>query len=350
MSEKKSQQNSGEEIDLGQLFNAIGKLFKKIYSFIGWIFKSLFSIVIYALKPIVNNIKLISIILLVMAIAGYTLDKIKRPVYSSKMIVEPYFESKYQLVNNIDYYNALIKSNNSTELAKIFEIDTLAAKKIVSFELEIGPETKNDLLLEYNEYISEVDSVIANNVSFTEYVDNRDILAGKTFSIVAESYKSDIFKSLEKGFINTFENKYSKKLKKLRDSSLLAKRFAYLNELEKIDSLQSTYLYIKKTESEDSKVSIGPSSLFPLLQEKTQTKEFELFQEELIIREKIREIDNTLIRESEFCDILANFKEAGEIETDITSRFLFIFPLLSFLALVLLFILFNVFKFIRKYE
>ena len=60
--------SQNEEVDLGQLFNAIGKLFEKLIAFIGKIFKALFSTVIYALKPIVNHFKVIAIVVMVAAI------------------------------------------------------------------------------------------------------------------------------------------------------------------------------------------------------------------------------------------------------------------------------------------
>ena len=40
MSENLPKNSQNEEVDLGQLFNAIGRLFEKIFSFIGRIFKS----------------------------------------------------------------------------------------------------------------------------------------------------------------------------------------------------------------------------------------------------------------------------------------------------------------------
>ena len=55
MSELKSTDPNNEEVDLGQLFNAIGRLFDKFFAFLGKLLKGLLEIVIYSLKPIVNN-------------------------------------------------------------------------------------------------------------------------------------------------------------------------------------------------------------------------------------------------------------------------------------------------------
>lgn len=350
MSEKLPQQSQSEEVDLGQLFNAIGRLFEKLFAFIGRIFKAIFSAIIYALKPVVNNFKLISIIVMIAGIIGFVSDKLKDTVYYSDMLVKPYFDSKYQLANNVDYFNALIDSENLPELARIFEIDTSEAKELISFEIEIGPETQNDLLIEYDEYISSIDSILADDVTFDDYVLNRGILEGKIFSIKAKSYKVDVFQSLEKGFENTFENDYSVKLKKIRDSSLLVKRAAYNKELEKIDSLQQTYLQIMKMESENGGSTVSPNSFLPIMQERTKTREYDLFQEELKIREKIRSLDETLIEESDYFDILSRFEEVGTKETSYFSTYIFVIPALSIAILAYLYILLSIVNYIKNYE
>lgn len=350
MSDNKSQPSQNEEVDLGQLFNAIGRMFDRFFKFLGNIFKGLFSVIIYALKPVVNNIKIISIVVMAAVIVGFIADYFKSPVYYSDMLVRPYFDSKYQLANNIDYYNALIESSNYGELASVFDIDAIEAKELLSFEIEIGPETQNDLLREYDEYIRSIDSTLANDVTYDDYISNRDILAGTIFSIKAKSTKHDIFKSLESGFVETLENDYSRKLKRKRDSSLLVRVKGYQEEIHRIDSLQGIYLNIMKSESEDNKISISSSSLFPLMQERTKTREYDLFQEELAIREKARKLEETLIEESDYFDILSGFEEVGTKESELIDKYTIVFPILSVIVMALVLILSNLYKFIKEYE
>ena len=47
-----------------------------------------------------------------MSIVGYVLETTRPTLYQSEMLVKPYFESKYQLVNNISFFNALIANEN----------------------------------------------------------------------------------------------------------------------------------------------------------------------------------------------------------------------------------------------
>ncbi|APY08465.1 hypothetical protein BWZ20_09215 [Winogradskyella sp. J14-2] len=350
MSDKLPQDSTNEEVDLGQLFNAIGKLFEKLFAFIGKIFKGLFTFIIYSLKPIVNNFKLLAIVLMLAAIVGFLVEKYSKAVFKSDMLVKPYFESKYQLDNNINYFNALISSQNYLQLSNIFEIDTTVAKELIGFELTIGPETQNDLLKEYDDYIKSIDSTLAAEVTYEQFIDNRDILSGTVFSIQAYASKKDIFSNLEKGFIKTFENEYSKKLKRIRDSALIINKETYLKELQKTDSLQKIYLSIKKSESEKGEVVIGAKGFLPFMQQKTTTNEYELFQEELLIRNKIREIDEQLIEESDYYDILSSFEEVGTRHTLFYQKYSVIFPILAFLVMLLGYFSLKFFKFIKEYE
>ncbi|MFP4844575.1 hypothetical protein [Winogradskyella sp. PE311] len=350
MSEKSPQESQNEEVDLGVLFKAIGESFEKLFRFISNIFKGTFSLIILALKPIVNNFKLVAIILMVSALVGFFIEKVKEPVYVADMLVRPYYDSKYQLSNNVNYFNALIGSKNYAELSVIFEIDSsTTAKELLGFDIEIGPETQNDLIKEYDDYIKSLDSTLAVDVTYEDFISNRDILAGRIFSIKAKSTSNNVFPSLEKGFIKTLENEYSIKLKKRTDSIRKVKRKSYLDELERVENLQKTYLDIKKTESEKDLVKVA-GGVLPLIQEKTETKEFELFKEELKIRGALRLIEEEMVDEGQYYDILSSFEEVGAKEKDFFEEYSIIFPALALIILILGYSFIKVFKFIKEYE
>ena len=104
MSQEVPQGSQNEEVDLGQLFNMIGKLFDKFFNFISSIFKAIYSVFIYALKAIVTNFKIIAVVLVLAAVLGFVLQRTQKDIYESQMLVKPYFDSKFQLVTNINYY------------------------------------------------------------------------------------------------------------------------------------------------------------------------------------------------------------------------------------------------------
>ena len=97
--------------------------------------------------------------MLIAAIVGYALEKSRPTIYSTEMLVEPYFNSKYQLVTNIIFFNALISNNEKETLKELFCVGDDVINEVRSFEIEPGPETENDKLLQYEEFISKLDSV-----------------------------------------------------------------------------------------------------------------------------------------------------------------------------------------------
>ncbi|WP_047549264.1 hypothetical protein [Psychroserpens sp. Hel_I_66] len=346
----KQDKNSTEELDLVVFFSLIGNVFSKIYKFFASIIKGIFSVFVFALKAIIDNFKIICIVLLSSFIIGFSIDKTKEPIYFSKMLVKPYFESKYQLVNNIDYYNALISIDNYDELSNIFQIPKEDTKELVSFQIEVGPETENDLIRQYDEYVQSIDSIRAQDISFEDFVDNRDLFSSDLFTIEVKSYKRDIFKSLTKGFESTFSNEYSKKLMKRRDSTIVIKKLAYRKDLQKIDSLQKVYLRILQEESKKGSVSIGLEGLIPLTQDRTITREFEMFQNELRIRDSIRVLDQQIIEQNVYYDVLSTFSDVGLKSDDILKKFALLLPALAFIILCLTFLGIKTIRFVSKYE
>ena len=350
MSNKLPEQPNNEEVDLVIIFRLLGRAFSKLFRAIGSFFHFIFRLVVFALKPIVENFKLISVVLIGAALVGYFVEKFKDPVYSSSMLVKPYYDSEYQLTTNINYFNSLIGSGNYKELSEIFEIDSLTtAKQLLGFEIQIGPETQYDLIREYDEYMQSIDSTLVIEMTFEDFLEKRDILAGTIFSITANATENDIFPSLEKGFVKTFENEYSKKLKAKTDSIRRVKKQTFLQELKRVQDIQETYLEIKKNESSKGEATYA-SGTIPLVQEKTKTREYDLFQEELRIRRAIRTIDEELLDKNEYYDILSRFEEVGTIQTSIFNKYTFIFPALIFVLMVLAYTFFRVFKFIKDYE
>lgn len=350
MSEQLPQQPKDEEIDLGQLFNAIGKLFERLFNFIGSIFKGIFSAIIYSIKPLVKHFKLVLIALVIVSVLGYVYEKVKEPVYLSKMLVKSHFGSKYQLANNIDYFNSLIGSENLLELSNIFEIDTTKAKQLVSFELEAGPETQNDLFIEYDEYVQLIDTSLVDELSYIEFVKNRDLLSGSLFAIKAKSYKNDVFQDLQEGFRKTLENDFAKHQKKVRDTMASIERERLLKQLGRLDSIQKTYLEVIRNESEKSNVSLDFGNALPLQEEKTTTKEYELFQKEQEIGRVLTALEQAVAEENTYYDVLSGFDKIGTRDKSLGQRYFILFPLSLLGMFYVFFLAVKAFNFIKNYE
>lgn len=350
MSENLQNKQASEEIDLGQLFNSIGRLFERLFRVIASFFKGIFSFFIFIIKTVINNIKIIAAVVIISGAIGYGLERVKPKRYSSQMLVKPYFDSKYQLVNNINYFNALISDEDYKSLGEIFNIEESSAKEINTFEVNPGPESENELVQQYHVYIKSIDSIMAQDIDLEQYVENRNIYSSDFFEIRVESTKKDIFKSLENGLNSSFENTFSAKKIKKRDSLIFLQKESLRRSIRAIDSLQSVYINVLTEESKSKSSSVSLTEAFSLDPNKSDTKEFELLNQKLGLEKQLLALEEKKVEEDVFFDTLSGFQGIGTEVDKITVKYSLVFPFLSFLFLCLIFIARRTVKFVKNYE
>ncbi|MBU2938044.1 hypothetical protein KO494_00700 [Lacinutrix sp. C3R15] len=349
MSEKQTETSASDEIDLGQLFNVIGSLFDRFTNFIKSIFKGILSFIVSILRVVIKNFKIILITVLVSGILGYVIEKIKPATYGSSMLVKPYFDSKFQLVTNIDYFNALIGNKDYTTLSNIFHLDQESVKQIKKFEIAPGPETENDRIIQYDKFIKSIDSIRAADIEFEDFVENRSIYSGDFYEINVESYKKDIFSSLEKGLNSSFTNEYSLKKMKKRDSLIIIQKENILASIQELDSLQQIYVNVLNEEAKSGSGNINFDGGYPLKQEKSNTKEYELLNQQLKLRTELRVLEEKKIEEDVFFDTISSFQKIGTKSDKISEKYSLIFPILAVIFLLILHITVTIVKFVNAY-
>jgi hypothetical protein len=351
MSDKLPEQNNSEEVDLGQLFTLIGNAFNRLFSFIGSIFKAIFSVLVLTLKAVIVNFKIIVITMIIAGVLGYALDKYKPSLYSSIMLVKPYFDSKYQLVNTIDYYNALLESKEYNTLSEVFSLEEEEVKEITNFEINPGPETENEKIVQYNNFLKSVDSVYASEITFDDFVENRSIYSGELFEIKVFSYKKDIFQKLEDGLGGSFTNVYSEKKMKKRDSLISIQKENIEKQLIEVANLQNVYIKVLEEESKSAptEISIGGEGL-AFNKDKTQTKEFELLNTEIKLRNELKALDEQKVEEDVFFDVIASFQQVGSRDIKWYQMYMLIFPMLAFVLLCFVYLTNRLVRFVKQYE
>ncbi|MGB6268418.1 MAG: hypothetical protein WBF67_05350 [Olleya sp.] len=345
-----SKPGNNEEVDLIVFFNLIGNAISKVFNFFAGILKTIFSTVIYALKVLFKSWKIVLGIMLLAAILGYALEKVKPTVYSTSMLVEPYFNSKYQLVNNIDYFNALIKNNDTKSLKSIFKVDESVINQIEGFEIQPGPETENDRLLQYEEFISKLDSVRAQEYLFDDFIENRSVYSGRYFLIIAYASKPNVFKSLEEGILTSFVNSYSDKAMKRRDDLIKIQKENLDEQLRQVKELQKIYIDVIEKESDRTQSSFKVGDISISGSDKQNTKEYELLREEQRIRNELKQLEEQKIQEDVIFEVLSSFQEVGNKTSSWKEKYSLVFPLLAFGLLILFFAAKKIINFTLNYE
>ena len=343
-------QKQNEEVDLIVFFNLIGNAINKVLDFFKGIFKTLFSAIIYALKTLFKSWKIVLGLLVVAAGIGYAVEKSRPTIYSTEMLVEPYFNSKYQLVTNINYFNALIANKEKETLKQIFKVNDDVIDEVKGFAIEPGPESENDRLLQYEEFINQLDSVRAQEYSYEQFLENRSVYAGKYFLIKASAYKSNVFKDLEEGILSSFTNDYTDKEMKRRDELLEIEKENLEEQLKQVKELQKVYINVLEKESDNKKSNVTLGELSISTKDKQTTKEFELLQEEQKIRNSIQKIETEKIEQDVVFELISSFQRVGNVSFSWFEKYSVIFPVLAFLLLILFFVAKKIIIFTLNYE
>jgi len=353
MSDSKKQKSSSnsEEIDLIIFFNLIEKAFSRLIRFFVSIIKAIFVYIIYAIKAVLEHWKLIFTVLAIAFVLGYFLEKRHTQVYKSSMLVRSYFESKYQLISNVDYYNSLIKNKDYKTIKEIFSITDDQVRAIKGFGIVPGPETENDKIIEYEKFLKRIDSNRIDEISFKQFIDNRTIYSGNLFLLTAEAYKKNVFLALEKGLNSSFSNKYSQKKKSTRDSLIAIQKENIKDNLREMDSLQQVYIGVLKSESDsdNSSISIGGETI-SLPKEKTSTREYELLNKQIELRNRLQKLDEEKVEDDVFFDVISSFQKIGNPVNRLVDKHHLTFPIFAFTFMVFLFLLKKVIIYAKNYE
>ena len=344
MSTKK--QNNDEEVDLGSLFTVIGKGFKNFFNFIGNIFKGIFHRLILILLFLKLHILKFSVAVLIGGIVGFFLESNKETKFSSNLIVKPNFESTQLLYENINYYNDLVKQQNTKHLASIFKIDTSKAAALRKFE--ITPlMNSNDIINAYDNFILEVDTLTVKSYDFDNFESSFTDFDYLVHNIEVQATVSDIFSELENTIINSIEkNTFFNKIKNLTKENLNTKDSILKANFIEVDSLRSVYMRAilegAKNNSNGTNIELGSKSNI--------TKENDLFEIDRKIIYDLSQTYEDIATKSDVINIISNFKPEGSEIKGITKNLIFIMAVLGFLLTLFIILLFDLNKYLEDYK
>jgi hypothetical protein len=187
--------SENEEIDLGVLFNSIGRVVSKLFVTIRSFIKVVLNTILVAAIFVRTRIVYFSFACAIGLLAGVFVERLIPLKYIATATLEPHFDSARQLYSNVEYLNDLANQRDAIQLGAFFGIAPSDAEKIVS--VEINPfVTETRLLQEYNAYVTELDSLVATETSFKEYIKQMSSYDRKIHVLRIESSKQDLFGSL----------------------------------------------------------------------------------------------------------------------------------------------------------
>jgi hypothetical protein len=303
--------NESEEIDLGVLFNAIGNGISRLFTAIGnsimFVLNTILQLAVFVRKRIVY-FALASILGLA---AGVFLER-KIPLkYVATATVEPNFDSARQSYGNINYLNDLATQKDSVQLASFFGISLSEAASLI--KLEITPfVTKTSLLQEYNDYTMGLDSLVATEMSYKQYVKQINDFERKTHMLKAESTEQGVFSKLLSPLITSVsEPAYFKEQQATQLANLELMDSITQVSIVQADSLLSLFEEVRIVEA--NKAFSNGTNLY--MSEATEDNaEIALLNRKITLSEQIEKIRLDKLKARNVVDIVAAFPKVGYLE------------------------------------
>lgn len=346
----KNLENNSEEIDLLQLFGFFESKIKGFFRLIFKGFKVIFDVVISFLQILQQHFIKVSVAVIVAFGVGFAYDMYKPKVYGSKMIVKPLFESKYQLVTNIKYYNELVKNKQYDKLSSIFDLTKEETQSLCSFEIKDGPESEKEKTKLYNEFMKSLDSAAAATVNYDKFVENITIYDARLYEIEVKSSMNDVFGKLSKGFKKTFKsNEYSEENKRKKDTLFKLQKESIEKSLADIDALKEVYIK-ELSKDKTQKVELFGSAALKLSDEQQKTKEFEMLQLQISEQKKLTTLQEDAIKENQLFEVVSDFQLIGSVNGGFFKKMKFVLPLIVFLLMIALILGVKFNKFVENYN
>tara|TARA_Y100000385_G_scaffold290298_1_gene362887 strand:+ start:1388 stop:2455 length:1068 start_codon:yes stop_codon:yes gene_type:complete len=343
-----------EEVDLGQLFKMIGNAFQRLFQFIGSIFNTLFLAFVW----FVFFIRKRAVVLLIAAVAGLSLglilDKTLPPTYKSSITVKQNYATGENLYGSLDYYNSLLNDGDYEVLKRALGLKKNISEEIIGIEIE-PIITDNDRVVMFDKYINGLDSLAASKVEYEEFVENIEDYKHQMQQISIKSKTRANFKNVFDnviGDINTnifFVNEQAKDLTELNQQ-----KAALEQSLAQSDSLQRTYKRVLEQQME-SKSTSETSITFEGNNDKNNTREFDLYINDIELRREIVQIERKLKDKQNIVEIISGKQDSGFVDDTrellgltLSSKryYLVLFTILAFIILLGIEFL----KFLEKYK
>ena len=314
MSTNPNTPNNSEEVDLGQLFKLIGAAFDRFFNFIYSIFKGLFSVFIWFVFFIKKHI----IILVVAGIIGIGIgilsSKTSQAKYQSSVTLVQNYQIGENLYSAVGYYNDLLKQSDYEILGKALNLNEEKANSILSFDVK-PVVSENQKLLAFNNYMKGLDSLAATKIEYEDFLKNNEDYTFTHQQISIESTQRNSFKSVFENIVESinsnpfFVNEQRKdiaELNQIKNALELA--------LVKSDSLQNTYKRVLEMSSKSDKSSeIGIT--FEGSNDTEKTKEFDLYQSDLELRNQLVQIERNIQDKQYIVEMISNKQDSGFAST-----------------------------------
>lgn len=344
---RNQQPRDNEEIDLGQLFNAIGKIFDRFFRFIGRIFTGIFGGLLLILLFFQRHFIKFLIVGLVGVIIGAILDYYKEPEYSSTMVIEPNFNSVQQLYNNIGFYNELAKAQDYNSLSEALKISDEEAENITSFRVESYSDENQKILL-FDKFVRSLDSTTRKAIDMEAYLKNFNSLDARFHTISVTAKSNTIAKKIQPAIISSISNNgYFNLQKDVSDTNLKLQDSLYKKQIAEIDSLQNLYQKVMLKQAEHAiqgtNINFGEKG-------SDNNKELALINKMEQLKLGLVELNEERGNKSSILNVISDFPRKGVREKGFWNSYKFLVPVVLLSLTILFFVLMSLNYYLKSHS
>jgi hypothetical protein len=301
MSTTDQKPSSGDEIDLGQLFQKIGYGIRR-----GWL-GTMYLFALIRRVPLENRFSFLGIVGVSVSLAIAYSILLKKSYYESTLILNSSYLNKRLVDNSIEKIDALANEQDKDGLARLFNIPDSLADNIIGFEakpLIIEADViQLELLKEQLRSAEGADEAVIEDVLRRIEIENRH-----SFEITIRTLNPTIIPNLQDALVGYFRNTdYVKRRIEINKLNLEQRRAKLMNDLQKMDSLKVVIYANYKSMAEQARS--GSNNV--ILSDRAVTSPVEIFNQDLALYNDLQEINSQLYLQPDF-EVVDGFTEFSE--------------------------------------
>ena len=352
MSENSSNTPSqNEEVDLGQLFKAIGNGFRSIFNGIANAFKAVFQAIVFILLHFYKRILWYVGAVVIGLVIGFILNSTTEKSYGANMFIRTNFESGRQVYENMKQLHQLARIDKDTvELAKLLQISASEAAKLKGFYIQSNTD-RGTLAEMYSEFREHLDSVSQSEITFDSYVESLDAHEKPVHQIGVASTDKFIYKKIEDAFVEELANNdYLDELTAVNIENLKSEIKTLDNQVQKTDVLIEEYLNIKIAQSQRPESNGTTLYMGDAESSGSTVNEAELLKTQIQLDSIKRNAVQKLVAEREVLSVISGFPPSGYDTTPLIDKYFVKVPLVLFVLTVVVFMLIGLGQFLKAQE
>ncbi len=280
--ENRNNNGSSDEIDLRELFSAIGNFFRNIFLNVMLLFVSI-------KNATIKNIALIVVGGVIGGLTGIALNFVSVDYYKSSMVLRSEYLSGRLMESAIQKLDALSSEENYLQLGNALKIPPTLAKEIRGFTYE--PFVSEDEIVELEVFREQLRAQVKDEETREKFVETLKSENRNTYKIVVEVYNNSIIDSIQQPLLDYFrKNPYVAKRIEIEQKNLLLEEENLKQELQKLDSLKNLIFknfnfLADRTKGGSNNVILSDEQMANPIEVFTASRE--QYQELLEIKEKI---------------------------------------------------------------